>query len=198
MNIETSKNHRILVVDDNRLIHDDFRKILQIDSRNDGLDAAAAELFGSSGTEHESFEIDYAFQGQEALEKVLAANQSDRPFAMAFIDMRMPPGWDGLETIARIWQVDSNIQIVLSTAYSDYSWEQIIDKLGISDRLLILKKPFDPVEVRQLAYAMTEKWDLTRRVNLKLHELQRVINEHSKHLNTTAPRVAPPTVSNPI
>ena len=66
---------------------------------------------------------------------------------MAFIDVRMPPGWDGIETTGRIWEVDPEIQVVICTAFSDYSPDEMLAKLGRSDRLLILKKPFDNVEV---------------------------------------------------
>ncbi len=76
---------------------------------------------------------------------------------MAFVDVRMPPGWDGVETTARIWEKYSDLQVVICTAYSDYSWEDMLKRLGYSDRLVILKKPFDTIEVLQLAISMTEK-----------------------------------------
>ena len=59
---------------------------------------------------------------------------------MAFVDVRMPPGWDGVETTAKIWQKYPDLQVVICTAYSDYSWEEMLKKLGYSDRLVILKK----------------------------------------------------------
>ena len=77
---------------------------------------------------------------------------------MAFVDVRMPPGWDGVETIARIWEVYPELQIVVCTAYSDYSWEEMRAKVGQPDNLVVLKKPFDNVEVQQLAHALTKKW----------------------------------------
>ena len=72
----------------------------------------------------------------------------------------MPPGWDGVETFQEIWQVDPYIQMVICTAYSDYSWDETIKKLGESENLLILKKPFDVIEVRQLAYSLSRKWKI--------------------------------------
>jgi DNA-binding NarL/FixJ family response regulator len=74
---------------------------------------------------------------------------------LAFVDGRMPPGWDGIETIRHLWQECPDIQVVLCTAYSDYSWQDIRRVLGESDSLLILKKPFDNVEVLQLSHALT-------------------------------------------
>ena len=82
----------------------------------------------------------------------------------------MPPGWDGIETIARLWQVDPDLQTVICTAFADYSWDEMIGKLGQSDRLLILKKPFDPIEVQQLASALVEKWNAVRRERERMEE----------------------------
>ena len=87
---------------------------------------------------------------------------------MAFVDVRMPPGWDGVETTAKIWQKYPDLQVVICTAYSDYSWEEMLKKLGYSDRLVILKKPFDNIEVLQLAISMTEKWRLYQQAKLRL------------------------------
>ena len=84
---------------------------------------------------------------------------------MAFIDVRMPPGWDGIETTAKIWEIDPELQVVICTAYSDYSWDQMIARIGQSDRLVILKKPFDNIEVMPLANALTEKWRLSNKRN---------------------------------
>jgi CheY-like chemotaxis protein len=157
-----STNRRILIIDDNRSIHEDFRKILTpTQVLNAELTAFEDQLFGASTpatTQQDGFEISSAFQGREGVDAIQQAETDGRPFAVAFVDVRMPPGWDGVETISRIWQLAPNLQVVICTAYSDYSWEQIVEKLGHSDRLLLLRKPFDPVEVLQLAKSLTEKW----------------------------------------
>lgn len=101
---------------------------------------------------------------------------------MAFIDMRMPPGWDGLETIERLWQVDPKLQIALCTAYSDYSWEDIAERLQLGDRLLILKKPFDAIEIRQMASALTVKWQMTEDAELKMDQLEQAVEERTREL----------------
>lgn len=163
MNLDTANavNRRILIIDDNRAIHDDFRKIL-LPQRpvNSALSAMEDALFGDGPAvvEEDLFDISSAYQGKEAYEMVLAAAASGQPFAMAFVDVRMPPGWDGVETISRMWAMTPDLQVVICSAYSDYSWEQIVEKLGKSDRLLILRKPFDPAEVQQIAANLTEKW----------------------------------------
>ena len=161
----STANRRILIIDDNRAIHQDFTKILGPgDAPDSKLTALEDELFGEAApaVQKEGFDITSAFQGEEAFAMVRAAEGDGRPFAMAFVDVRMPPGWDGIETISRIWEVSPNMQTVICTAYSDYSWEQIIGRLGKSDRLLILRKPFDPVEVQQFACNLTEKWSKLR------------------------------------
>jgi CheY-like chemotaxis protein len=122
---QLDRNQRILIIDDNTAIHEDVRKILGAPAREDAdLDNEAAELFGlePDATTTAEFEIDSAFQGQEGLAKVQHALDEGRPYAMAFVDVRMPPGWDGIETISRIWEVYPELQVVICTAYSDYSW----------------------------------------------------------------------------
>ena len=141
-------NLRILVIDDNQAIHGDFLKILMDQGGNDDLSRMEASLFDESSQESTlpRFEVDCANQGQAGFALVQQAMQEGRPYALAFVDMRMPPGWDGLETISHIWQVDPDIQVVVCTAYSDHDWDQVIQQLGNPDQFLILRKPFDNIE----------------------------------------------------
>ncbi|MCJ7692447.1 MAG: PAS domain S-box protein [Sedimentisphaerales bacterium] len=185
VNIE--KNKRILIIDDNTDIHNDFRAIL-CPEKNDTstLEKTKAALFGQESIpEKESFELDSAFQGQEGLEKVIQAQSDGKPYAMTFVDVRMPPGWDGIETIKRIWQVQPELQVILCTAYSDYSWQEMTKQLEQTDRLLILKKPFDNMEVYQLACALTEKWMLAQQAKLKQKDLERLVEQRTKQLAVT-------------
>ncbi len=156
--------YRLLVIDDNRAIHDDFRKILAPETPLDNIGDIEADLFGSSikANDENHFEIDSAYQGKEGLEMVNQSLQNQQPYSIAFVDMRMPPGWDGIQTIEHIWEVDPELQIVICSAYSDHSWSEISKRLGNSDRLLILKKPFDNVEIIQMAHAMSHKCALNR------------------------------------
>ena len=186
-------NRRILIVDDNEDIHKDFHMILKGQGGNIvDLDEERRNLFGTEEPEKElkTFEIDSAFQGQEGLEKIRQALQEDRPYAMAFVDIRMPPGWDGLETIRRIWDEYPELQVVICTAYSDYSWRQIVKELGETEKLLILKKPFDNVEVYQLANALTEKWHLARQAQCKREELERIVEKRTEQLKETNKELA--------
>jgi len=178
------KNLRILVVDDNRSIHDDFRKILAEEKDAHSALAVEAALFGETTEMRHAvhFELESAYQGEEGFEMVKRAVADGRPYAMCFMDVRMPPGWDGIETTARIWEVDPEMQIVICTAYSDYSWDQMGKKLGQSDKLVILKKPFDNVEALQLAIALTEKWNLARQARSQHENLEKVVDERTREL----------------
>jgi two-component system sensor histidine kinase/response regulator len=185
-------NSRILVVDDNEAIHQDFRKILNCDPETHaGLAEARAALFGdvAAPIANKSFQIDSAFQGEEGLALVLQALAENRPYAVAFIDVRMPPGWDGIETTARIWERDSDVQVVICTAYSDYSWNEMLNRLGHSDRLVILKKPFDNIEVQQLASTLTEKWRLARQVRTRLDDLEKMVTNRTRDLQSVNARL---------
>ncbi|HKS36900.1 MAG TPA: response regulator [Verrucomicrobiae bacterium] len=190
MNPPTTQNRRILVIDDNRTIHDDFRKIL---SKRDGtdtvLDEAEAAIFGAlPSVETARYQVDAASQGEEGKKMVEQAMAEGRPYALAFVDMRMPPGWDGIETIKRIWEVCPDLQIVICTAYADCSWVELQEKTNPLDRLLILRKPFDPVEVLQLAHALTEKWRLLQESRTRLTAVERMVAERTQELE--AARIA--------
>jgi signal transduction histidine kinase len=180
---------RILLIDDNASIHADFRKILAGGAGNGALDAAAVDFFSSTpkaaapaptsanaplspAAPRPNYEIDSALQGEEALAKVTQAVQEGRPYALAFCDVRMPPGWDGVETLEKLYAADAHLQAVLCTAFSDFTYEQTIARIGQGDRLLILKKPFDPIEVQQLAAALTEKWSAAARVRKLVADVQ--------------------------
>jgi two-component system cell cycle sensor histidine kinase/response regulator CckA len=172
--VNLAPNHRILLVDDNPSIHVDFRDVLcPAKSGSEAGRKLEAALFDEEPptVEPASFDIDSAYQGQEGLEKVKQALAEKRPYAMAFVDVRMPPGWDGIETIAQIWKVDPDIQVVVCTAYSDYSWDDMRSKVGQPDSLLVLKKPFDNIEVQQLAHALTKKWLLNFQARQQISEL---------------------------
>jgi len=184
-NLLDDKNRRVLVIDDNRSIHDDFRKILApAEATAAALAAEEAAVFGPSAKAcaRAPFEVDAAYQGEEGLSLVKKALAAGRPYAMAFVDVRMPPGWDGVETTRKLWEVDPWLQVVLCTAYSDYSWDKMFALFGPRDDLLILKKPFDAVEALQLAQALTEKWWLRRQVLRKMEELEGRVAERTRAL----------------
>jgi len=175
---------KILVIDDNAAIHEDFRKILNRDDRPAELERLEATLFNETTPvgKQPVFSLDFAFQGKEGLVKVEQAVRLAEPYAMAFVDIRMPPGWDGVETAARLLAVDPELHVVLCTAYSDYTWDQIAERLGRTDRILILKKPFDPIEAKQIATSLTQRWQSNRRVKHTMQNVEKVANERTQAL----------------
>jgi CheY-like chemotaxis protein len=186
-------NRRILVIDDNPAIHEDFRKILERGPPgNAALAHSESALFGASSElvppPRPQFRVDFASQGAEGAALVGRACSQGQPYALAFVDMRMPPGWDGIETAARIWELDAATQIVICTAYSDHSWQDILVRLGYSDRLLVLKKPFDTIEVLQLASALTEKWRLTDAANRRVRDLEALLERRTAELEAANAR----------
>jgi PAS domain S-box-containing protein len=179
-NLELERSARILVIDDNRAIHDDFRKILGAKPETlRQLEESESALFGEEGCgnrpEAAQFQIDSAYQGEEGLALVERARMEGRPYSLAFVEARIPPGWDGIETTARLWEVDPDLQIVICTSYSDYSWDEMYRRLGQSDRLVILKKPFEEVEAVQLARSLSRKFQLLRDSKEYLTNLERTV-----------------------
>ena len=183
---EALLSQRILVIDDNRAIHEDFRKILTPTPDNRAaLEAAELNLFGTvpSAARSKDYVVDSAYQGQEGAARLEEALVAGNPYAMAFVDMRMPPGWNGLETISRLWELQPDLQVVLCTAHADYSLDEIQQKLPTRDRLLILKKPFDSLEVLQLAHAITEKCRLEAVQRQHEADLEALVLERTANLN---------------
>ncbi|HAV63732.1 MAG TPA: hypothetical protein DCY13_15365 [Verrucomicrobiales bacterium] len=187
--MSTISHHRILIIDDNPAIHEDFRKLFAPQPAGmDAFERLEADLLGgtvSGRTAHE-FEFDSALQGQEAFEKVEAAVAAGRPYTLAFVDVRMPPGWDGVETIIQLWRVDPDLQVVLCTAYSDFSWQDMRQQLGSSDNWLVLKKPFDGIEVQQMAHALTRKWELSRQAGARISSLEDTVDWRTEELLATS------------
>jgi PAS domain-containing protein len=179
-----AENRRILLIDDNVAIHEDYRKILVGRAGNSELDELEAALFDAAPSEekHLGFEVSSAYQGQDGLSLVAQALEQGNPFAMAFVDMRMPPGWDGVETIKRIWDVDPYLQVVICSAYSDHSWSDLVTALPSVGQWLLLRKPFDSAEVSQLALALTKKWELERESRERVKDLERIVADRTQEL----------------
>ncbi len=178
-------NRRVLVIDDNEAIHEDFRKVLggTVAAEEDVLDLLESELLGGEvESSTPRFEVDVAFQGEEGFNKVLTAMQDGRPYALAFVDMRMPPGWDGLKTIEQLWKTDPSLQVVICSAHSDYEWNEVVARLNFSDKLLVLRKPFEPIEVQQCASALCQKWHNERLVRGQVQALEKMVAARTRGL----------------
>ena len=183
---------RILVVDDNPAIHDDFRKILAPPSAA-AIKVAAVEsvLFGQTQSGiPQVFEIDSAFQGDKALGMVQSAQAEGRPYALAFVDIRMPPGNDGVETITRLWEITPDLQIVLCTAYSDYSWQEIANKVAAPHNTVKLSEAVRKTSkfFSKLAHALTHKWLKTQEANAQLETLNAIVADRTRNLRESDER----------
>jgi CheY-like chemotaxis protein len=168
-------SYNVLVVDDNDSIHHDIRALLKSRAEEDDLDALAGELLdvrSSQRVEVPTYHLDSVYQGQDAVQAIQRGKEAGREYALALVDMRMPPGWNGVKTIQRIWEMDADVQVAICSAYSDYGWEELIEELGVSDKLLFLRKPFDPHALRQLVLSLTTRWHRERelRTLLRTHE----------------------------
>ena len=175
----------ILIIDDNEAIHQDFAKIFAHSDSDSELDDLDAELFGDakpSKPAPSQFHLQFASQGKEGLQVLTDAYKKNLRFGVAFVDMRMPPGWDGVETIEQLWKVDPDLQVVICTAYSDRSWDEIFERLGKTDNLLILKKPFDEIEVVQLASSLSKKRQLLEQARSREISLKNVVKDQRAEL----------------
>jgi two-component system sensor histidine kinase/response regulator len=175
-----TSSRRILVIDDNRDIHQDFQKIFRaLREEPTGFDQLESALFGSEAIKPDGrnnalvgVTLDSAYQGEEGVQMAIQAALSGQPYLLAFVDVRMPPGMDGIRTIKKIWEHVPGLPCVICTAFSDYNWEDISIHLGGSGNLYILKKPFDAVEVLQMAQAIAEKANLTEIASQARHAIE--------------------------
>jgi two-component system sensor histidine kinase/response regulator len=175
---------RILVIDDDPSLHEDIRLYLCPEARDPAFDQETDFLFGARPERSNlpEFDVQVAFQGKDGLKMAQDAVAEGRPFSVGFIDMRMPPGWDGLETIERLWELDPGLQLVLCTAYSDHTWQEITQRLIFLENLLILRKPYDQAEVRQMACALSSKRRLSGLARLKMDDLARMVDDRTREL----------------
>jgi CheY-like chemotaxis protein/uncharacterized coiled-coil protein SlyX len=192
--MQSMETYRVLIVDDNEAIHRDFRSLLESKVESGDLLDLALEVFGEAlGTEPTPdlprYTFDSAYQGPDALETVKKATSTGQSYTLAFVDVRMPPGWDGVETIQRLWEVDPNIQMIICSAYADYSWDQIVQELGVTDKLLLLRKPFDPNSVKQMALAVACRWNRERLHRERIAELEALVGKHGQELDRLRPEL---------
>ena len=172
-------NNRVLVVDDQHEIHDDFKEMLR-----PGLAQPAADGLAAAFVEEEEeawlpeFELLHAGNGEEAVAIIRAGRESNRPVAVAYIDIRMPPGIDGIETVRRIRKIDRDVEIVLMTAYTDKGLPEIVQDMELLHKLLYIRKPFAHEEIQQITLAMVGKWNMER----ELAEKRRLLTDSHRRL----------------
>lgn len=173
MEFKQDWNYRVLVVDDQREIHQDFEEMLTPSLTGSSTDDLA-EAFAPEVDESflPKFQLLHARGGSEAYDIVKAAIEMDDPIAVAYIDIRMPPGMDGIETTRRIRTVDPNIEIVLMSAYTDKSLGDIVREMELLHKLLYIRKPFAREEIQQITLSLAEKWNVESELGDKHRQLE--------------------------
>ena len=187
----SAANRKILVIDDMASIRADFAKILDTPPESAALAELERNLFGGPAPQRAlpRFELGFAAQGLEGIAQVREAVAQGNPYAMAFVDVRMPPGLDGIETVVRLWEIDPRLEIAICTAYSDYTWQQMLERLTRPGQFLVLGKPFESTGVRQAALALTEKWNLARIAERSRAELDALVQERTRDLEEANTRL---------
>ncbi|MBF0197262.1 MAG: hybrid sensor histidine kinase/response regulator [Planctomycetes bacterium] len=180
---------RILVVDDNESIHEDYSKSLNHSntSVNKRLDELGSELFEDEPSTSQysmavQYEIHHAFQGEEAVEMVKTSMEKNEPYVLIFLDVRMPPGMDGITALGEIWKVCPDVEVVLCSAYSDYSWDDVLSTVGVREKLMYFSKPFSPMTIQQMALSLTNKWVLSQKAKDLNEELERKVDIRTSQL----------------
>jgi CheY-like chemotaxis protein len=162
----------ILVIDDNSEIHVAIRKALSpVVIRSSTLGTLTASIFdqgaAKSSTPAElhaiTYQIDSCTQGECGIRKVRDKRLDGTRYAMAFVDMRMPPGINGIDTAVHLMELDEDIEIVICSAYSDFSWSEVLAQVDSSRKIHLLRKPFDIEQIQKISNVLCSKW--TRRIN---------------------------------
>ena len=191
MKSESHQNNLVLIVDDQHEIHDDFEEMLKPSfAQSSADDLAASFMQEKEEVWLPEFELLHVSNGEEALSIIQAGKESGRPIAIAYIDIRMPPGIDGIETIRRIRKIDRDIEIVIMTAYTDKALPEILHDMELLHKLLYIRKPFAHEEIQQITLSLVEKWNIER----ELAEKRRLLtNNHQRLeavLNATGDAIA--------
>ena len=171
-------NRRVLIVDDEQGIHDDFAEMLRPRA------PAASDAIAAAFVRHEErrddflpdFELLHAHSGEQGFELVRQGRESGRPVAVAYVDIRMPPGMDGVGTIRRIREIDAEIELVIMTAYSTKPLSEIVSDMELLHKLLYIRKPFAREEIQQITLSLVEKWSVEHELAERRRQLETVLD----------------------
>ena len=184
-------NNRVLIVDDQPEIHDDFAEMLSTNIAIPSADdLAAAFVREQEGSYLPEFELLHASNGQEAFDIIRAGGESNKPVAVAYIDIRMPPGIDGIETVRRVREIDRDIEIVIMTAYTDMSLPEIVYEMDLLHKLLYIRKPFTHEEIQQITLSLVGKWNVEQELAEKRRQLAASHGRLEAVLNATGDAIA--------
>ena len=174
-------NTRVLIVDDQREIHDDFTEILRPGYAQPADDDRLAAAFMAHEREEPAallptFELSHANTGEKAYDIILRGKESNLPIAVAYVDIRMPPGIDGIETIRRVRRIDRDVEIVIMTAYTDRSLPEIVQDMDLLHKLVYIRKPFVHEEIQQLTVCLVGKWNVEQDLAAGHRRLEAVLD----------------------
>ncbi len=160
---------RVLVADDDCAIRDSYRDLLGGDTRagalSDSMLQMRARLFGTDKPKSATnFEVVICSDAEEAVRTFGAAAADGKPFEVAFLDMRMPPGPDGAWAAKRLREIDPALDVVIVTAYSDINPEDLSAEIQNGHGVFYIQKPFHAHEIRQMATALGTKRRVEERV----------------------------------
>jgi signal transduction histidine kinase/CheY-like chemotaxis protein len=172
-------NTAVLVIDDEELVRDNIEDILMPnynDEEQENIDQAFNILFdvpkpllGTRARGIPEFTVAKASNGMEGARMVKKAVENGTPYAVIFLDMRMP-GWSGLETAMEIRKYDVKAEIIFITAFSDRSIDEIVEQAG--QNVGYHCKPYAPEEIIQLATKAVTDYN-------KLRNLEKLIESIS-------------------
>ena len=158
------------MIDDDPLMQEMIRRMLSKSNRAKNED-------GSDSSRMPSFEVDTVDHREDGLNLIGKSLHENRPYSLAFVDVRVAPGWDGIHTIRKIWEEYFDLEVVLCTGFADRPWEEMAKSLGFLDRLFVLIKPFEAIEVKQLAVGLSEKWRLKQQSKLRVDNLEKLVRD---------------------
>jgi len=187
----TSTN-RVLVVDDDDKLVSEYLRCLGEDFEPDEAITTLTDLekvlFGEETDERGAakFEVQSRNQGEAAVEAVAAAIEAGQPYSIVFLDIRMPPGIDGIEAAKRIRQLDQHINIVVVTGSMSPAPDNLGKQIPPADKVFFFQKPFHATECRQLAAALCGKWHADMALRSANEELEQRVEERTKALQKLA------------
>ena len=191
MKLEEHENNRVLIVDDQKEIHDDFVEMLTSSSGWRATDHLATTFLDEEDKSFlPNFELLHARGGEEACMIINTAKESDHPVAVAYIDVRMPPGIDGTETVRRIRKIDRDIEIIIMTAYADKSLPEIVHAVELLHKTLYIRKPFAREEIQQLTISLVGKWNIEQALTGQQRKLAASYRRLEAVLNATGDAMA--------
>lgn len=186
--------NRILLVQDGTASLADFRRIFAdaesfLEARFESPESSPLFDVGATVVRPEPFEITQVDSGREGLERVMASLHDSRPFQVAFIDLFLPSGWSGAETLRALWHADPRLQVVICGECPRVAWSHLPTAAITSDALLVLRKPLEPIEVHQVALAMGRRWHARRDMERRVARLERELRERSRELDRAVARL---------